>query len=138
MCHLPLVCSLVENAVHWFQINMFASLLIHLMIADVLTGLLRAWQERTLISCVAGAGMRRKATMLIMVLVGQALEPYMQHMPVSEIIAAGFAVSEGISVIENAAALGVPVPPILRQVFVDIAQRGPGLPAADEAPKDKA
>ena len=138
MCHLPLVCDLVGNAIHWFKINMFASLLVHLMIADVLTGLLRAWQERTLVSCIAGAGMRRKATMLIMVLVGEALEPYMQRMPISEVMAAGFAVSEGISVIENSAALGVPVPPILRRVFVDIAETLPGRSPVDETPKDKA
>ncbi|GAC1354035.1 MAG: hypothetical protein NVS4B8_30560 [Herpetosiphon sp.] len=131
MCDIAVVCEVFSTAERWFVVNPAAGLLVHLMIADVATGLLRAWQERKLASCVAGDGMRRKATMLIMVVVGQLLEPYAQHLPVGSIMATGFAVSEGLSLLENAALLGVPVPPVVTRAFAALAQTVPGSAVGD-------
>ena len=104
----------------WTKTYPWASLLLVLMAFDILTGLLRAIQEKKLSSDINGRGMRRKATMLILVLVGKALEQTVGEAPISEAIAGGFCVSEGLSILENATLLGAPVPPFLTRFFLQL------------------
>lgn len=115
----------------WFRLNPLAHVLLVLMFCDVATGLLCAIQNRALSSSVSGVGMRRKATMLILILVGAVLEEQM-HAEISEVIAGFFCVAEGISVIENAASLGVPIPPVLTRVFAQLAPETPKAGAKGE------
>lgn len=104
----------------WTQAYPYTSLLLILMAIDIMTGLLRAIEEKKLSSDVSGRGMRRKATMLILVMVGKALERVTGPAPVAEFIALGFCVSEGLSVLENAALLGAPIPQFLTQFFMQL------------------
>lgn len=104
----------------WTQTYPYAALLLILMAFDILTGLMRAIQDKKLSSDVSGRGMRRKATMIILVMVGKALERVTGEAPISEAIAVGFCVSEGLSILENATLLGAPVPPILTQIFAQL------------------
>ncbi len=107
----------------WFDEHPMLALLIIAMVIDVATGLLRAWQDKRISSDISGKGMRRKATMLILVLMGFALERYVKIGGIAEVIAGGFCISEALSVFENAALLGVKVPSVLQNAFEQLAQK---------------
>lgn len=104
----------------WIQAYPYTGLLLILMAFDILTGVIRAISEKKLDSTINGRGMRRKAVMLILVMVGKALERVIGDAPIAEVIAVGFCVSEGISILENATLLGAPVPPFLTQIFMQL------------------
>lgn len=109
----------------WAHTYPYVAFLLILMGLDVLLGILRAFQDKKLSSDINGRGMRRKATMLILVLLGKVLETYLfdrygQQLPVSESISLGFSISEILSILENSVLLGVPVPPIFRQILVQL------------------
>lgn len=111
---------MLQRLADWSATYPYTSLLLFLMFWDVVTGLLRAIQERKLSSDINGRGMRRKATMLILVLIGKALERVTGPAPIAEAIAVGFCVSEGLSILENATLLGAPVPPFLTRFFLQL------------------
>lgn len=100
----------------WFNSNPSFRLLAILMICDVVTGILQAVRQRAVSSEISSAGMIKKTGMIVMVLVAKALEEQV-NTPVAALVAIFFSVSEGISIIENAEQLGVPIPPILRRHF---------------------
>lgn len=73
---------------------------------------------------ISGRGMIRKVVMLTFVAVGAVVDQYLGGGPWCAVIAAFFCYHELISVIENAALLGVPIPPaVLRMLamFQDMA-----------------
>ena len=93
-------------------------LLMGLMTADTTLGLMRAWQDGKLSSDVSGRGMRRKVTMLIMVLVARGFEWYLGGGDYSAFVAYAFCLTEFLSIIENAGLMGVVMPAQLRAVLV--------------------
>lgn len=107
---------------NWFDANPSFRLLAILMICDVITGLLQAARQRAVSSEISSAGMIKKAGMLVLVLVAKALEAQVNS-PVAAVVAVFFAVSEGISIIENADQLGVPIPPILTRLFAQLGEQ---------------
>lgn len=94
--------------------------LIAAMGADILIGVLRAAARRELVSDIAFVGMLKKSAMLIVVALSALMGRFLQvgipgvSLPLGEAVAIFFAISEALSVLENAAALGLPVPGFLR------------------------
>ncbi|SIT91769.1 toxin secretion/phage lysis holin [Edaphobacillus lindanitolerans] len=100
-------------------VNEAVVVLVFFMILDMLTGLLRSWVTKSLDSTIGFAGVVKKFAILIMIGMAAALE-YM-------LVAAGqdpkgfillgvtsfFIVNEGISILENCAQIGLPIPPVL-------------------------
>ena len=123
------MCNYVQPICHpaiveWFRVNPFAGLLLILIAADILLGILRAIGERRLASDISSAGINRKATKIVMVLVGEALERFMPGLPASEFIAMFYCGSEGLSIVENAGLLGVPLPRIITDYFAKLGEDG--------------
>lgn len=104
--------------------------LIGMMTLDYVTGLMTGWagvsnktEGGKLSSSAAFVGLMRKGAIIVVVLVGVLVDlavqtsSGVQFNAVTGSICLWFIASEGVSVLENAAELGVPIPGILRKAL---------------------
>ncbi|WP_322510724.1 phage holin family protein [Chloroflexus sp.] len=93
------------------------------MVADIVMGLLRAAVQGRVSSRASFRGMVRKAAILVLVAMSALLGRWLGvetagiEAPIGQAVAVFFTVTEAISVLENAAAIGVPVPRFLRNAL---------------------
>jgi len=111
----------------WFfgGLDGFLYALIVFTVIDYLTGVMRAITERKLSSEIGAKGIFRKVLIFVLVGIGHTLD--------SQIFASGGAVrtaviffylsNEGISILENATALGLPLPDKLKYTLAQIKGR---------------
>lgn len=110
----------------------FVGQLVLLMGIDIITGILAAGIAKTVSSTTAYEGMVRKAIMLLLVGLGVILEPYAQEVPLGKMLALSFSVVEVLSIIENAARAGVPIPEVLRDFLIKLRSNNGTLPKNDK------
>ena len=114
----------------WGGLAPMVQLLMALMIIDIATGVLAAAGSGKLSSQVSMKGMSKKAVILCLVLAAFVLEGASRSagitiaLPIGGIVAAFYAAHEGLSIIENAAEAGLPVPQILKDAMSKIEQVG--------------
>lgn len=102
----------------WVRMPDAMHILVYVMAADVLTGLCRAGMAGELNSNCSFRGMMKKAAMLIIAALGVILDAEMRpNLNLGSILSMAFTAVEGFSIIENAEAMGLPLPPALRDVF---------------------
>ncbi|WP_262382946.1 phage holin family protein [Bacillus infantis] len=100
-------------------VNEAVVVLIFFMLLDMGTGLLRSWLTKSWNSTVGMAGIIKKVTILILVGMAGGVEFVIASagQDARGIVVLGvtsfFIVNEGISILENSAQLGLPIPPIL-------------------------
>ncbi len=116
--------GLIKPLILWLQGQPIISLLLILMVADVGCGLARAFVTKTLSSTVSWRGMTRKVVMLILVGVASAVEPYAGGIPLSKGVALFYVAAEFLSILENAAAIGVPLPQVLIDALSKLKEAG--------------
>ncbi len=113
----------------WGGLLPLVQLLLILMIIDIISGLVVAVQERKLSSDVAWRGMTKKAMILLLVAAAGAVESYAASLvgsvPLQATVAGFYAAAELISLVENAAKAGLPVPDALRQVLAKLSPDRP-------------
>lgn len=117
---------LVEPLLEWFRSHPSVGTLCFLMIADVCMGLMVAWADKTVNSSVSRVGMFRKVGTALLVGTAYTIEPHAQGVPLGLLTSLAFVVTELISVTENAARLGIPVP----QPLIDVLSKLRGERAA--------
>lgn len=93
---------------------------------DIISGWIVAIAKHKLNSTTSFAGMCKKAMILLLTAVGIILEPFANGLPLSTLIAMGFIAMEGLSIVENAAALGIWVPAPLLEVLEKMQRRRAG------------
>ncbi len=116
MLDLP-VDSIVSGLLAFHAQFPLVGILLLIMALDVAVGLCAAFITRTVSSTISHRGMVRKVIMLLLVGVGAVLDPYAGGIPLSKMVAMCFLVTEGISIVENAARAGVPIPKPLYDVL---------------------
>ena len=101
------------------EINGLFVAIIALMALDYITGILCAVTTKTLSSEVGFRGLVKKFMILIIIAVGHLVDAYIigTGSVIMSAVILFFAANEGISILENAAALGLPVPKKLRDVL---------------------
>lgn len=99
------------------QIPMVSTLLVLIGI-DVFSGSLVAVTQRKLNSTTSWRGMSRKIIIMLLIGVGAVLQPFAQGLPLANMISMFYIVTESISILENAGALGVPLPSFLMEVLL--------------------
>lgn len=99
------------------------------MVADILTGLIAAFITKSVSSTVSWAGMSRKVGIWIVVGLCAGLEPLANGIPLAHIACLFYIGTEGLSIVENLAHAGVPLPPRLIDVLHKLkeAQGRPGV-----------
>lgn len=120
----------VGGYIAWF-LGGFDGLLIALCVfavVDYLTGVIAAVIEKNLCSRVGFKGIAKKFLMFLMVGIAAILDMYVLggESPVREVVIVFYIANEGISVIENAARLGLPVPKKLIDVLEQLKSEGDG------------
>lgn len=116
----------------WASVPAAAQTLILLMVMDYATGLLSAAADHRLSSAVGWRGLAKKTATLLLVVAAHFLVRSL-HLPFDfcSTLSVGFVVNEAISIVENAADLGVPIPPALLDLLVRSKKlTGRGTPAA--------
>ncbi len=94
----------------WFRGQPVMSGLLLLMGIDVGVGLMLAIAKKTLNSTISWRGMSRKAIMLLIVGACGVLQPSLPTIPLLNVVAFFYTLTEAISILEGAAAAGVPLP----------------------------
>lgn len=87
----------------------FLGTLLILMLCDVIIGIILAITQKTLSSSVSFKGIGKKAVTLVIIGVCATLGRE-ANMPLAQLAAGAYCVTELLSIVENSAALGVPFP----------------------------
>jgi toxin secretion/phage lysis holin len=98
-------------AAEWLRMPGVVKALIYFIAVDYATGVLAAVIRRELASYIAWRGLLRKTLVLLMLLaahVGEAVAG--TQLNIDHILAVAYVVTEVISIIENCARAGVPIP----------------------------
>lgn len=120
----------IGGYIAWF-LGGFDGILIALCVfavVDYLTGVIAAIIEKKLCSKIGFHGVAKKVLMFFMVGIAAILDLYVLggESPVREVVIAFYIANEGISVIENSARLGLPVPKKLIDVLEQLKSEGDG------------
>jgi len=92
--------------------------LIVFIVLDYLTGVLAAWCSRTLNSYVGLKGIAKKVLMLVLVGVAHQVDLLTGSTGIIRLAVLWFLIAnEGLSILENVAALSVPIPDVLRKAL---------------------
>lgn len=102
--------SLLRAFLEWFKSQPMMPALLLLMVLDILVGTCLSIVKRTLSSAISWRGMSRKIIMLLIVATAGVLQMFIPSIPMLNVASFFYAVTEGISILENAAAAGVPLP----------------------------
>jgi len=111
--------------------DMGLQVLVTFMIVDYTTGLIVAGvfhksgktESGRLESRAGFKGLCRKGMELALVLVGTCLDHYTGNSFIRDAVVITFAVNEALSILENAALMGVPIPETLKKVL-EVMQKG--------------
>lgn len=99
-----------ESCFSFFQCNPIIGALLGFIILDIISGILAAISKGKLSSVMSYKGMMGKGMILGMVATARIFEFVLPGIPWGQVMAMFFCVTEAISITENAAACGVPVP----------------------------
>lgn len=98
------------------------------MILDYITGMIKAFKNKTLSSRVGFNGIVRKAVMLLMIAFAVALDETLSiqgdTINARFIVLMFYAGNESLSMLENIEAIGVPVPGKLRDILIQCRRKG--------------
>lgn len=98
--------------------------LVIMTILDYLTGMMKAVSCKALCSKIGWLGLIRKTGIFLAVMVSVQVERIInQPNTLHNFVAYAFIVNEGISIIENLGACGVPIPPVLINFFNKLKDR---------------
>ena len=105
----------------WNALAPLVQLLIILMALDIITGIIAAFYRKAVSSEVAWRGIGKKMLVLVLVYGAYAIERYAAlPVPLGVLIAGFYAAHEGLSILENAAAAGLPIPDALREALAKL------------------
>lgn len=122
--YIDLVISMV-GAILGALFGKLDGLLIALLVfmaLDYITGVINAIYSKSLSSEVGFKGLLRKALILIVVIVGHILDIYVLKVgsTVRSAVCLFYISNEGISILENAANIGLPLPEKLKKILEEV------------------
>ena len=101
----------------------FLYTLIAFVIVDYITGVLRAIVEKKLSSQIGAHGIAKKVALFLVVGIGHLIDTYLissTGAPLRTAVIFFYIANEGISLLENATAIGLPVPEKLKDVLAQL------------------
>lgn len=95
-------------------------------VVDYLSGVIAAIIEKQLSSQIGAKGIARKFLMFLIVGIASILDSYVLggNSPIREIVIVFYIANEGISIIENSARLGLPIPEKLLSILKQLKSKG--------------
>lgn len=105
--------------------DMATQVLVMFMVMDYLTGISRAYKDKVLSSAVGIDGILKKVTILVVVAVAVGIDNITGAQGVVRLATIWFYIGmEGISILENAARVGVPIPDKIKDALLQIKDGG--------------
>lgn len=102
--------ELVDVMLGWLWSFPALATLIYFMAIDIVTGFTAACISKTVSSATSYNGMLKKVTMLAMVAAGMGMEQLYADVPMGKVVATFLCFTELISITENLARAGIPIP----------------------------
>ena len=101
------------------------SILIVFMVLDYCTGVIKGYVNKELSSDIGLTGIARKAVILIVLIVAVCLDRLLnaEHWVFRTLVAYFYIANEGLSLIENCAALGAPVPSKITDALAQLKEK---------------
>ena len=113
------ICGLASYI--WGNLDGLLRALIVFMVIDYVTGVIEAFHSKRLSSKVGFVGIARKGEMMLVVAVGHILDQAFGGGSFCRDAVVGFYIAnEGLSIMENTTAIGVPWPPVLIEALQQI------------------
>lgn len=111
---LRYIVALAGTGVTWLfgSWDMALTILVTFMVLDYATGLLRGYVNKELSSDIGLRGIARKAVIFVVLIVGVCLDRLINsgNWIFRTLVAYFYIANEGLSLIENCASLGLPIP----------------------------
>ena len=95
-------------------IDLLIETLIVLMLIDYATGLLKGYKNKNISSNRSYQGIGKKMVMLLIVAAATKIDPLIPGIAIRTAVAMFYVATEFLSILENAAILGVPIPTKLK------------------------
>lgn len=112
--------AIAAGAAFWTGLPFILQLLVYIMALDILSGVIAAFVSKELSSDVSFRGLAKKAMILLMVALAQLLGQAIGVAQLAVAVAAFYCVHEALSILENAAKAGLPIPDILRDALAKL------------------
>lgn len=97
--------------------------LVLFMVVDFVTGVVVAFQDKTLDSRVSFKGLRKKVVILFLIAVSHWLDVYVLHAEILRNVVVSFYIAnEGLSILENTGKLGVKYPKKLEDALMQLTE----------------
>lgn len=116
--YIAFAVSLIVNLLGGYDDMLYTLLLF--MALDIATGLLLAIKEKSLSSSVMTGGLIIKTGIIFAVILAHAADVFLSTTFLRTFFIALFILNEGISIVENLANIGVPIPTAVREVLVQV------------------
>ena len=124
---LKYLVAVIGTGLTWLFGNwdMALTILIVFMILDYCTGVLKGFINRELSSDKGLKGLARKAVILVVLIVAVCLDRLLDtgHWVFRTLVAYFYIANEGLSLIENCAALGAPVPSQITDALAQLKEK---------------
>ena len=122
---IQVVFTAIGGTLGWYLggLDGFLYALIAFVVVDYITGVLRAIVEKKLSSRIGAQGIAKKVALFLVVGIGHLIDTYLlggTGAPLRTAIIFFYIANEGISLVENATAIGLPVPEKLRDVLAQL------------------
>jgi toxin secretion/phage lysis holin len=101
----------------------FLYALIAFVVVDYITGVLRAVVEKNLSSRIGAHGIVKKVAIFLVVGIANLIDAYLVEgtgAPLRMAVIFFYIANEGVSLLENAAAIGLPVPKKLKEILAQL------------------
>ena len=121
----------VGGMLGWYLggVDGFLYALIAFAVVDYITGVLRAIVEKKLSSRIGAHGIARKVALFLVVGIGHLIDAYLlggTGAPLRTAVIFFYIANEGVSLLENTAAIGLPVPDKLKDVLAQLHGKSEG------------
>lgn len=122
--HKPQIDAIVAGLKYLSDIFPLYGPLVVLMMLDTLMGFCAASISQSVNSSACGKGMVKKVGILLLCAMCNVVEPYTSGIPITTLAAGAFILFECTSIVENAAACGIPIPPVVLSSLEMMRQAG--------------
>lgn len=106
--------------------NKALAILIAFMVLDYLTGVVKGWYKKELSSDTGLHGLARKGVILAVLIVAVLLDRLLNEgtWVFRTLVCYFYIANEGISIIENCAVIGLPIPEKIKQALIQLKEMG--------------
>ncbi len=118
----------IGGTLGWFLggLDGFLYALIAFVVVDYITGVLRAVVEKKLSSRIGAHGIAKKVAIFLVVGIGHLIDTYLlggTSAPLRTAVIFFYIANEGVSLLENATSIGLPVPEKLKDILAQLHER---------------